>query len=143
MDAYINTMPTILREEIDAVLPEVVNTSAPRVTALFNAREMEDIAEFFRDERLRTLMARMIADPNAASTFTRDEERALRRFAGTRGGRAFGTKSDQLMGIVRDGLESISAPLQGRLAVRAITGICEALAEECPPGVRALVPAPT
>ncbi len=141
LNAYFDSMPTMMREEIYTALQEVIVNSAPGVTALFSEREMADISEFFRQPEMRALMARIVLDPNATNSFTSEELRAATRFSRTRGGRAFEQKGQQLSQVIQTGLTSVETSLRGRLGLRAMRGFCDALADECPPEIRVLVPA--
>lgn len=134
--AFLETAPTIVQEEVDRLSPQIIASAAPEIADVFTDQELNDIAQFMRDERTRTLFARIIT--NNMGGLTVDDLRYVRDFSSSPAGLALSRKGDQLSAAIERALDGASAQLTESLTQRIFDGVCAALADECPTALRTM-----
>ncbi|MGE0739741.1 MAG: DUF2059 domain-containing protein [Hyphomonadaceae bacterium] len=139
--AFLETVPAILNEEVNRVLPRIINDAAPDIAAVFTEQELTDIATFMRDARTRSLLTRMVTG-NVAG-LTNEELAFANEFSQSPAGRAMDAKGNQLTAALDRAMQSASQELQTTLMRRMFQGLCGALEEECPAPLRTMANAPT
>lgn len=139
LSAYLETLPAVVNQELQAVLPTVVETSAQEMLALFTDREIVDISAFMRSEAVRdTIVRTVLGGVNAhfggaqEPELSPEEEAAFAAFEATPSGIAFAAKSDAFSDAmersISTGFMSVVPALQGRM----LRDMCDIMGDQCP-----------
>lgn len=140
MTDYINGFAQIAQVETMNGAPELLDRFAPRMAALFNERELIDIAAFMRTPSGRSFFLRSVLDgvraeaPGGTPTTTQPTEAEaaeFARFGQTAGGIAMNQRDAQLSPLMREfGEAATGAP---HISQRLQRDLCAIAGDQCPP----------
>lgn len=139
LTAYLETLPSVVNEELQAVLPAVVETAAQEMLTLFSDREIVDISSFMRSDAAReTIVRSVLGGVNAhfggpqEPELTAEESAAFAAFEATPSGMAFAAKSAAFNAAmertISTGFMSVVPALQSRM----LRDMCDIMGDQCP-----------
>lgn len=131
--AYLESLPGIVRDEIQLAIPRAVDMCVPALAEMFTEEEMLGIAEFFRDEQTGDLLRRMVRNP---SDISQRDMRLMERFVGTEPGRAFVMHGDAMFDLLGRAFQEVTPQILAGLERRVLGGMCDAFGDQCPQDLR-------
>lgn len=153
MTAFVDSMPRIVREELDAEMPIIAENLSQDLATLFTGQEGADINAFLRQPRVREIYRRSVTESARGAVLAQDETMtplgSLRgmtsedlaifaEFEATPSGQAMSAKSDQFVAYLEQHLERGSQSLMPRLQRRIAQAMCAAMESDCPPQLRTM-----
>lgn len=151
MHAFVDSMPRMVEEELNAEMPVIAENLSQDLATLFTSQEMIDINAFLRQPRVRDIYLRSVtAGARGAATgqnetvtalgalngLTPEELAIFAAFEATPSGQAMIAKNDQFTAYLEHHFERGSQALMPRLQLRIVQGMCAALENNCPPQLR-------
>lgn len=143
IDAFIATVPDILITEFGNEMRRATDRVAPRIAVLMTVEEMNGATTFLRSPEMDPLWAQLMGD--VGRTDGNSVEGTLPDWSGTPEGQAFAETPSgraviraepQIDQILDEEGPVIFQALGGRVELILLTGLCDALAEDCPAHVR-------
>lgn len=130
--AFLDTVPTLLLEEINAFLPGVIERAAPELAARLASEDIRAMTAFMRSDPGREVLLSTVT----GAPLSADAEAANAAFSASPSGQRLNAQSDVLSQVLGEALEEGSGPLLDRVRARTATGLCAALEDDCPPALR-------
>jgi hypothetical protein len=146
LDALVERVPSMMREEIQTEIGTMAANAAPRIEGMVTAEEMAGIAELMRlplwRERAAQIMHEVAAEKDAGAAtsedadFTTEELAQIEAMMEQPGGRAILRTGDPLMAILNQEMEAASPRMVPRLQTRLFREFCDILGRDCPRELR-------
>lgn len=133
VQAFLDTLPAIVREEVQRAVPAAIELSAPAIAELFTEEEMAGILAFLQREDTRDLIRRMARNQ---SDLTAADIALAEQFGRSRAGRAFIRHGDAMFAVLEQALDEITPGMIATLTQRVAIGMCEPLGDACPANLR-------
>lgn len=140
LDAFVETIPSLFREEVDHEITIMATNMAPRTAAAMQPSDVRVIANLFRMPEMQPLMRRFIGvgianDFQGAPPDPTPEEIAfLNQFVETPDGRIVVQHGETLFAFMRGELAAANPRIAPRLQARLALGLCEAMGQDCADG---------
>jgi len=136
--AFLDTMPAMITEEINLVLPQAVDEAALEIREIFSEAELREITIFMRDPLTQQFMVRTMLSGGAINPTEAELQRVL-AFAETPAGAAYAARGGDMNAAFQRALSNAGTRIEPRIMRRTMEGLCAALANECPAEIRALL----
>lgn len=140
LTAYFDTMPDIMREAVRTEFTEIAGRIGVRLAQRLTAEELNGIADFTRHPSLRTYFGRLagdyVSEGNGEVEPTPEELAAVEAFVRTPAGMAFEREGRFINTVVTEEFAASSTRMQPQIQSRILNGVCDALGNECPRGLR-------
>jgi hypothetical protein len=136
MTAFVDGLPNLVRQEIDAAMPAIAEQYAQGLTKLFNEQELADIVVFLGQPLARAAYLRAVAEGAsgvAASPPSTEELAVFAAFEATPSGQAFEQRNGQMTQALNQTLAAGSATMMPRVQQRVLREMCAALGDQAPP----------
>jgi hypothetical protein len=143
IEAFVETLPAAFSQLLTDAFELIGERSAPRLSQLLTVEETEQITAFFRSPAARPAWEHhfresVLGNSNAVfPLLERMDREAVEDFSRTPGGRAFLRREDAIADILDAEFDGALAQAFGATQISLARGLCEALAEDCPAGLRA------
>lgn len=140
--AYLDTMPALLREEMNIVMEEVAIRVAPRWSELMTPDELTGVANFFSAPASQPFLQAATAYylGNLPPGPPEEAARVLEEFMRSPAGLALERNGDAFNRILAEERDAALVRLMPHLQAVLSAGICAALEEECPQRLRTMQP---
>lgn len=141
LTTWVDGLPHLVREEINAAMPAVAEQYAQGLTKLFNEQELTDIVAFLAQPAARAVYLRAVAAgasgaaPGAPSP---EETEMFAAFSATPSGQAFDARSEHLTQALNQALAAGTATMMPRVQARVQREMCVALGDQAPPACAGL-----
>jgi hypothetical protein len=141
LEAFIETIPDVLRYEFTSEMGAMAQRSAPRMAALLSAQQMREIGAFLTSADMLPLWNELFADvldPKAEATDFPDwsAHPQLAAFDQTDAGQAFARHRSAIGDILDEALQDGFTRIEPRMIAALMTGLCDALGDDCPADLR-------
>lgn len=131
--AFIDGFPAFATETVMQNAPNVIQEFAPRLATMLDADALRELTNYYRSAPGKSWMLRAaVAEMEGNQvTPTPEEERALREFSTTRGGRAL---TDEFNQLLRDAAYRMISAVGDQINANLHDGVCSRI--ECEPADR-------
>jgi hypothetical protein len=137
--ATFNNAPQIVREEMEAILPALLDDTAHDTAALFSESEMDGISDFLRNSTFSSAFVDVIlqsvksGDKGASPTpdLSQEQMRAVVDFARTPAGRAFTRNTTPWTAMIQRRFDAAGEDLARRVETRLMHDVCGVLPSMC------------
>lgn len=143
LDAFIDSMPGILISEFGAEMRRATDRIAPQIARIMTVEKLSGATAFLQSPDMDPLWAQLMdevgrTDGNSSQGTLPDWSGTAegRAFAGTPAGVALIRAEPQIDAILEAEGPAMFAALTPRIELIMITGLCDALAEDCPAHIR-------
>jgi len=143
IDAFVDTLPEILIAEFGREMARATDRVAPQFARIMTVEELQGATAFLRSPDMDPLWAQLMTE--VGETDGNSTQGTLPDWNGTPEGRAF-AQTPAGLALIRaepqiDAILSAESPviftaMSGRIELLVMTGLCDALQEECPAQVR-------
>ena len=135
LDAFIETVPGLMREELDALLPQTASNAARQIGDVVSVEDVNGFVSFMSSSDMRAVLASFVENYGEApplSSLDQRERDAYDAYAQTPHGRAFIEHANEVSAALFAALDGVEPQLVNRLRGRVRAGLCDALGDECP-----------
>ncbi len=143
LDAAIDATPELIRSEVLAETSTMAQNVAPRIAALMRAEDIAGLTNLLRSPEWRPLVSRMIglaaADKDTDAAITPEDEARFHAMDNEPFAQAFEQHGDEFFAILSGEFDAASPRIMRRLQIAMSRQICDALGDDCPPQMRALL----
>ena len=144
LTAFMESMPDVMRSELTSMFNEIGDRAAPRFASRIEADDLRGISAFMRSPEMlalwQDLMQNYLKSGRAlGGTFpdwSNSTDATFTEFASTPSGRAFLREQDFLTQVLEEEINGAIVRIVPRIQVRVLSGICDALGDECPARLR-------
>lgn len=138
LTAFAQSLPTVFREEVDAILPTMAAGAADRINGVLTADDLDSYVTFWNRSEMHSIFTHYIdgymRDPNAAQTnpdLNAAQMAAFTAYSETPEGRRVIEHNGELIEAMTAQLNATQTIMSQRLAIRMRDGMCAALGDEC------------
>jgi hypothetical protein len=143
LDAAIEATPELIRSEVLAETSTMAQNVAPRVAALMRAEDIAGLTNLLRSPEWRPMLSRMIGlavvDKDTDAAITAEDEARFAAMDNEPFAQAFEQNGDAFFAILSSEFEAATPRIMTRLQTAMSRQICDALGDDCPPQMRALL----
>jgi hypothetical protein len=137
LDAFIETVPGLMREELDALLPQTASNAARQIGDVVSVEDVNGFVSFMSSSDMRPVLVNFVvnyseANPSPFSSLDQRERDAYDAYAQTPHGRSFIEHENEVFDKLFAALNGVEPQLVNRLRDRVRAGMCDALGDECP-----------
>jgi hypothetical protein len=142
LTVWVDGLPQVVRDEINAAMPAIAEQYAQGLTKLFNEQELADVVVFLGQPVARAAYLRAVAAGASGATVpsapSPEELEVFAAFSATPSGQAFDQRSTQLTQALNQALTAGSATMMPRVRARVQREMCAALRDQAPPACAGL-----
>jgi hypothetical protein len=147
LTGFVDGFAVLVQQELGMEMGAIAEDFAQRLTTVFSETEMSDIAGFLAQPVARSAYLKAVelgarntavgTGAAAAPDLTPEETAIFAAFGATPSGQAMDRNSERVTQMLRLALEAGTQRLMPRLQQRILHDMCAAMADQCPPNVRA------
>jgi len=143
LEAVVDRMPQILREELTVATDAMAVSVAPRLASSMTVEDVAAFSYIMRAPEWRPLIRRMVnfeanrkEGDESDMPMTAEDERLLTQLETTPEAQAIMRDGEVFFTTVTAELDTASGTMEPRLRQRALTEMCAALENDCPRSIR-------